>query len=251
MKSFALATLAAVAVATPLPAKEFEFMKYVAKWNKSYATVEEFKHRLAQYMRLDAFIEEVNAPGSDYTHTAAHNKFSDFTVEEFNKLMTLKDVDDKMPVATETYVAKEVNAVNPNCSSLDNCDYRNGACTTPVKDQGQCGSCWAFSATESVESAQCLAGNGLAVLSPQQLVDCATVTQWGNQGCSGGWYYYAWDYLKVNGQMSNADYPYTAMDGTCKYVASKGIAQVTSYAAVAYNSTQTSSMINANMMNAL
>ena len=90
MKSFALATLAAVAVATPLPAKEFEFMKYVAKWNKSYATVEEFKHRLAQYMRLDAFIEEVNAPGSDYTHTAAHNKFSDYTEAEYERMLTRK-----------------------------------------------------------------------------------------------------------------------------------------------------------------
>jgi len=78
-------------------------MRFIAKWNKSYATVEEYNHRLQQYLRLDAYIKEVNAPGSEHTHTAAHNKFSDYTEEEFNKLMTLKNMDDKMPDATETF----------------------------------------------------------------------------------------------------------------------------------------------------
>jgi hypothetical protein len=134
MKSFAIAAFAAVACATELPAAEFEFMKFVAKWNKSYATVEEFKFRLEQYMRVNAFIEEVNRPGSDYTHTAAHNKFSDWTSEEFKKIMTLKNVEDQMPKATET--AKPVKAgANPNCSAdLSSCDYRTGSCVTPVKD---------------------------------------------------------------------------------------------------------------------
>jgi C1A family cysteine protease len=174
MKSFAIVTMAAVAAATTLPEGEFEFMRYVAEHNKSYATVEEYQHRLTQFMRIDAYIKKVNAPGSEYTHTAAHNKFSDFTKEEFSKLMTLKNVEDKMPKSTTPFTApqKPVGA-NPNCD-LNGCDYRKGSCVTPVKDQGQCGSCWAFSGTESVETAQCMVGNGLDVLSPQQLVDCST-----------------------------------------------------------------------------
>lgn len=48
-----------------------------------------------------------------------------------------------------------------------------------------------------------------------------------NDGCSGGWYYWAWNYLKINGQMLDADYPYTAKDGTCQTNAAKGVAQVT------------------------
>jgi len=210
MKTFAFAAIAAVAVATPLPAKEFDFMRFLAKWNKSYATVEEYKHRLVQFLRIDAHIAEVNRPGSEATHTAAHNKFSDWTEEEFKNLMTLKNVENAMPKNAETYVTKKNVQANSSCD-INGCDYRKTGCVTAVKDQGQCGSCWAFSGTETVESAQCIAGNGLAVLSPQQLVDCATeAAGYGNNGCSGGWYYWAWDYLKTHGQETNANYPYTA-----------------------------------------
>lgn len=85
-----------------------------------------------------------------------------------------------MPKSTTPFTApqKPVGA-NPNCDS-NGCDYRKGTCVTPVKDQGQCGSCWAFSATESVETAQCMVGNGLDKLSPQQLVDCASTAEYGN-----------------------------------------------------------------------
>lgn len=86
-------------------------------------------------MRVNAHIEEVNRPGSEHTHTAAHNKFSDWTTAEFKKLMTLKNVEDQMPKATETVLPKANVGANPNCSTdLASCDYRNGSCLTPVKD---------------------------------------------------------------------------------------------------------------------
>ena len=97
---------------------------------------------------------------------------------------------------------------------------------TPVKDQGQCGSCWAFSATEAVESAWILSGKPAAVLAPEQTVDCDTT----DGGCNGGDTVTAFAYMKTVGVMSEASYPYTAGDsgsaGTCQYSASKVIAKI-------------------------
>jgi len=97
---------------------------------------------------------------------------------------------------------------------------------TPVKDQQQCGSCWAFSTTENFESQNFLATGTLPVLGPQQLVDCDPQSQ----GCGGGWTYWAFEYLMTaGGQESEADYPYTAQDGTCAFDATKLSAKLNNY----------------------
>lgn len=64
-------------------------MNYIAKFGKSYPTVSEYALRLARFVEVDAFVKEVNAEGSEFTHTATHNKFSDWTREEFKKMQTL------------------------------------------------------------------------------------------------------------------------------------------------------------------
>jgi hypothetical protein len=92
MKSvFASATLAASAFAfvSQDSEKEFEFMKFIAKFGKNYKTIAEFEHRMGTWHRMDSFINLVNSPDSEYTHTAGHNKFSDWTTEEFEAIMTL------------------------------------------------------------------------------------------------------------------------------------------------------------------
>jgi len=100
----------------------------------------------------------------------------------------------------------------------DTFDWRPKGAVTSVKDQQQCGSCWAFSVTENVESVWILAKGinnvTMAPLAPQQIVDCDT----SDAGCNGGNPETAYSYIKdAGGLETEKAYPYTAVDGTCHF----------------------------------
>merc|ERR1712203_818483 len=91
-------------------------------------------------------------------------------------------------------------------------DWSAQGAVTPVKNQGQCGSCWAFSTTGSTEGAWFLAGNKLASLSEQQLVDCDKV----DAGCNGGLMDNGFKFLEKNAACSEDSYSYKGTGGSCQ-----------------------------------
>lgn len=111
-------------------------------------------------------------------------------------------------------------------------DWREHGAVSPVKDQGQCGSCWAFSATETIESYHYLTTKKMAILSPQQIVDCDK----DSYGCNGGWTEHAFNYIiKAGGQDTESSYPYTAQDGACRFKPADVAAKLKSWSYVTQN----------------
>jgi cathepsin B len=116
-------------------------------------------------------------------------------------------------------------------------------CIHPIRDQGQCGSCWAFAASESLSDRLCIAGGANVVLSPQWLVDCNTQ----NYGCNGGYPIKAWQFMMTTGIVADACVPYTAADGKCP-ASCTGTGSMTKYYASSANTYSNPASIQAEIM---
>merc|ERR1719222_1426065 len=93
-------------------------------------------------------------------------------------------------------------------------DWSTKGAVTPVKNQGQCGSCWAFSSTGGLEGQWEIATGSLTSMSEQQLVDCSK--NGGNAGCNGGLMDNSFQWYESQAAATESSYPYTARDGSCK-----------------------------------
>jgi len=230
MKSIIIfAVLVAVALAIPVKPSEDEikaqFTEFMLKYNKAYSTEAEFDQRYNNFKASVARVAEKQGTSAVYGIT----KFSDMSVEEFKSTILMSNRPER---AESNAPVIGVEVASPNVPT--SYDWRDHAAVTPVKDQGQCGSCWAFSATEAIESAWILKGHATPStinLAPQQIVDCDTID--GVQGCNGGYTESAYDYIvQAGGQEPSVDYPYTAKNGVCKFKAADVVSKISKYSTI-------------------
>jgi cathepsin L len=191
--------------------------------NKQYDKQFEFVRRLIWESNLK-YIQRHNLEYDmgHHTYTLGMNAFGDMTFDEFKAAY----LGVKQPKRNTTNFIHFMSPLNVEALP-DTVDWRKEGYVTGVKDQGQCGSCWAFSTTGSLEGQYYRKTKTLESFSEQQLVDCSQ--DQGNQGCNGGLMDQAFDYIQQNGIERESDYPYTAQDGQCRYDASKVITKVTGH----------------------
>uniref|UniRef100_A0A8C9AHP4 Cathepsin L n=1 Tax=Prolemur simus TaxID=1328070 RepID=A0A8C9AHP4_PROSS len=198
-----------------------QWCQWKAKHRRRYGTNEEGWRR-AVWEKNKKMIELHNQEYSQGKHgfTMAMNAFGDMTNEEFRQVMNgfRNQKHRKGKVFQEPLFLEVPKSV----------DWREKGLVTPVKNQGQCGSCWAFSATGALEGQMFQKTGRLVSLSEQNLVDCSRPQ--GNDGCNGGLMDYAFQYVKENGGLdSEESYPYDAMDESCKYNPEYSVANDTGF----------------------
>lgn len=205
--------LVAVGMALPLDSDlDSEWQAYKSYHTKKYSSSEESLRRLIWEENLKRVaLHNLEAAMGKHTYTLAMNEFADLSGEEFAKIILGSCV---IPKRNSTGAATFLKS--PFIQVPTAVDWRDKNLVTPIKDQKQCGSCWAFSTTGSLEGQHSKKTGKLVSLSEQQLVDCSG--KFGNFGCMGGLMDNAFRYIKANGGIdTEASYPYEARDGHCRF----------------------------------
>ena len=175
MRTFILSAMAGTSFAA-FDAVMSSYLQYANRFNKEYSSLEQLSERYELFQAADKLINEHNATESSFK--LGHNKFSDMTPEEKRKrkhgLLHHEDPIDADKILYHTPL--------PVGRVPDSIDWRELGAVTPVKDQGDCGSCWTFSSTGAMEGAYAVKTGNLVQFSEQQLVDCV----YRANGCNGG-----------------------------------------------------------------
>jgi cathepsin F len=193
-------------------------MKFIKQHNKVYHTITEFNEKFAIFKTNLSNVEE----------TTTFSAFMDISADEFSARLTLDSASFALLRSTMTPY-KLVNDIELPISF----DWREKDAVTHVKDQGQCGSCWAFSAVANIEGRNAVKNGKLSQFSEQQLVDC---DHNGDQGCNGGLMDNAFQYLMNAGGLElESEYPYAGRENTCRFDKSKVALKVTGFSDISKN----------------
>lgn len=177
------------------------FYEFMSRFNRTY-DVSTFMERLPIFLDNMEYIDSIN--NQNLSFTLGMNEFADLSSEEFQKKY--------LGLYRSKEASSECSVYQSSGKSLPaSVDWRTKNVVSPVKDQGQCGSCWAFACTETAESVYALKNGMLPTLAPQELVDCVKT----NYGCSGGMIDNTLSFIIQNGLNEEKDYPYSAKNGVC------------------------------------
>ncbi|KAF4744354.1 hypothetical protein FOZ62_024969 [Perkinsus olseni] len=184
------------------------FVGFQRKHGKRYQDEAEERKRAKIFQSNLEYIEKVNAQNLSYT--LGVNQYSDLTFEEFAAQMLHPiEVDDNLQERLRAEVG------SGRVAAPTSVDWRGKGVLNPIKDQGQCGSCWAFSANGALEAQYAIATRKLLSFSEKQLNDCSS--SYGNKGCyRGGLMEYAYEYIRDKGIDLESTYPYKDRDDACK-----------------------------------
>ncbi|XP_068194435.1 cathepsin L.1 [Antennarius striatus] len=206
----------AVASCASVSLEDLEFHAWKLQFGKSYSSPSEETHRKEIWLtnRKLVLVHNIMADEGIKSYHLGMTYYADMHNEEYKRLVTrgsLRSFNASLPRKGSTFLRVFEGTDLP--SSVD---WRDKGYVTDIKDQKQCGSCWAFSATGSLEGQNFRKIGKLVSLSEQQLVDCSG--DYGNLGCNGGLMDNAFEYIKANGGIDTEEsYPYEAEDGPCRF----------------------------------
>jgi cathepsin F len=225
------------AIAVPFSSMNADdlFESFETKYGKQYVSDEQRVYRKATFVANLAHIDYINSldTGAVYGIT----EFADMSEAEFS--MKYLALHHDHAHGNNFNVAPLLDAT----AAPDAVDWRTKGAVTPVKNQGQCGSCWSFSTTGNIEGQWFLKKGSLVSLSEQNLVDCDTV----DQGCNGGLPSNAYQFItKQGGIDTEASYPYKAVGGKCAFSKSNIGATVSNWTALSQDETQLAAWLAAN-----